>query len=87
MNDSEPFKRTSLNHTQPALQVLAVRDFGDSHRNLIPRLDPERKIAVVPLGALDDDPGVRPVDNIFVAYKAGWHDITDALPAFAEWPQ
>ena len=26
----------------------------------LPRVDPERKLAVVPMGALDDDPGIRP---------------------------
>jgi len=52
----------------------------------LPRIDPERKIAVIPLGALDDDPGSRAVDNIFVASKADWYDITDDLPAFDEGP-
>ena len=52
----------------------------------MPRLNPELKIAVIPFGGLDDDPKARPVDNIFVDYKAGWHDITDELPAFREGP-
>ena len=50
----------------------------------MPRLDPERGIAVIPFGALDDDPGVEAQDHIFVDYKAGWHRITDDLPTFAE---
>ena len=32
------------------------------------------------LGTLDDDPGVRPVDHIFVGSKAPWYEITDDLP-------
>jgi len=32
------------------------------------------------LGTLDDDPGVRPVDHIFVRSKAPWYEITDDLP-------
>ena len=52
----------------------------------MPRVDPERRIALTPLGALDDDPGAKAADNIFVAYKADWYDITDALPAFDEAP-
>jgi hypothetical protein len=32
------------------------------------------------LGTLDDDPGVRPVEHIFVASKAPWFEITDRLP-------
>ena len=55
--------------------------------SLMPRLDAERGVAAIPLASLDDDPGVRPVDHIFVDYKAGWHDITDGLPQFPEGPQ
>jgi hypothetical protein len=32
------------------------------------------------LGTLDDDPGVRPRDHIFVGSKAPWYEITDDLP-------
>jgi hypothetical protein len=39
---------------------------------------------VVPLGSLDDDPGVRPREHIFVASKAPWFEIVDALPQYAE---
>jgi hypothetical protein len=60
--------------------------FCDVCSSPMPRLDAERKIAVIPLGALDDDPGVKPVDHIFVAYKAGWHEITDDLPTYEEGP-
>ncbi len=49
----------------------------------VPRVDPERGIAIVPMGALDDDPGVRPTEHIFVADKAAWFEITDALPQHA----
>ncbi|MDH3671991.1 MAG: GFA family protein [Gammaproteobacteria bacterium] len=52
----------------------------------MPRIDPDRQIAVTPLGILDDDPGMKPVDHIFVADMAGWHDITDDLPAFQQAP-
>ena len=52
----------------------------------MPRVDPGRQIAVTPLGSLDDDPGTKAVDNIFVAHKAGWYEITDSLPAYDEGP-
>jgi hypothetical protein len=39
-----------------------------------------------PLGILDDDPGVKPASHVFVANKAPWHDITDELPQFAQFP-
>lgn len=38
----------------------------------------------LPLGTLDDDPGVRPSAHVWVDSKAPWWDITDALPQYAE---
>ena len=52
----------------------------------MPRRDAGRDITVIPMGSLDDDPEIKPVDQIFVDYKAGWHDITDDLPQFPEGP-
>jgi hypothetical protein len=40
----------------------------------------------VPLGALDDDPGVRPELHVHVASKAPWFTITDDLPQLAGGP-
>jgi hypothetical protein len=50
----------------------------------LPRLDSERKLAVVPMGSLDDDPGVRPTAHIYVASKAPWYEIVDGLPRHPE---
>ena len=52
----------------------------------MPRLDPERGVAVIPFGSLDDDPGRGAEDHIFVASKAPWYEITDDLPRFDETP-
>jgi hypothetical protein len=52
----------------------------------LPRFDRERNIAVTPMGALDDDPGIRPQRHIFVGSKAPWVDIVDDLPQLAEGP-
>ena len=41
---------------------------------------------VVRLGALDDDPGVKPARHIFVSDKAPWYDIDARLPQYAQWP-
>ena len=38
------------------------------------------------LGTLDTDPGVKPGFHIFVSDKAPWHDITDNLPQYPEFP-
>jgi hypothetical protein len=37
-------------------------------------------------GTFDDDPGVRPDAHMFVASKAPWHDIADALPRYDGYP-
>src|SRR5258708_22510535 len=40
----------------------------------------------IALGALDDDPGARPVCHVFVGSKASWLEITDYLPRYDELP-
>ncbi len=52
----------------------------------MPVLEGENTHVIIPAGVIDDDPGVRPIVHIFTAFKAPWHDITDALPQFAEFP-
>jgi hypothetical protein len=48
----------------------------------VPRRDPDRGIAVIPLGALDDDPGRGVDSNIFAASAAPWYPATPDLPCF-----
>ena len=52
----------------------------------MPRLDRGRGLAVIPMGSLDDDPGIRPQRHIFVASKAPWYEIADSLPQHDEGP-
>ena len=42
---------------------------------------------ILRLGTLDDDPGVRPVNHIWLSLKAPWYELeTDCdLPKFEEW--
>ena len=40
----------------------------------------------LPLGTLDEDPGVRPGLHVHVASKAPWFTITDDLPQLPEGP-
>ena len=44
------------------------------------------EVKEIVLGTVDGDPGVRPGEHIFVGSKAPWHEITDELPQFEEWP-
>lgn len=46
----------------------------------MPDLDTARGIAVVPMGSLDDDPGIRSERHIFVGSRAPWDVIGDELP-------
>jgi hypothetical protein len=40
----------------------------------------------IPLGILDDDPGVRAESHCFVADKAPWFEIADDLPQYPGYP-
>lgn len=61
---------------------LFCRTCGSS----MPRIDRDRGIAVVPMGGLDDDPGMHPQAHIFVGSMAPWYTIADDLPQHAEYP-
>ena len=39
----------------------------------------------VALGSLEDEPGIRPTEHIFVGSKAPWFEITDDLPQSDEY--
>lgn len=52
----------------------------------MPRLDPDRKIAVIPFGGLDDDPLTKPIRHIFVNDKADWFTLTGDLQRFDDAP-
>lgn len=53
---------------------------------ILTRLDDQPDVFGLPLGALDDDPGVKPAFHVFVGSKAPWHEITDSLPQFDALP-
>jgi hypothetical protein len=46
----------------------------------MPWLNESNGLMVVPMGSLDDNPGMTPLANIFVDSKASWFTITDELP-------
>ena len=52
--------------------------------SLMPRIDTARDRAVIPMGGLDDDPGMASSCHIHVANKAPWHDITDGKPQYPQ---
>jgi hypothetical protein len=66
-------------------KLPAARFFSQSFcadcRGKLPRLDPGRGIGVVPMGALDDDPGIRAACQIFAADRAPWAVLDPRIPA------
>lgn len=52
----------------------------------LPWLGKSRRAVVVPAGTLDDDPGIRPSQNIFWASRAPWYKEASALKHFEELP-
>lgn len=64
-----------------------VRTFCARCGSSLPGFDESKPHVVdVPLGVLDDDPGVRPACHIFIGSKAPWYEITDGLPQHATYP-
>ncbi len=53
---------------------------------LLSRFDADPSVYGLPLGPLDDDPGIRPQMHVFVASKAPWYEIADDLPGFDGFP-
>lgn len=51
------------------------------------KFDSRPDVLGLPLGLLDQDPGVSPGFHVFVGSKAPWHDITDDLPQYRELPE
>jgi hypothetical protein len=51
-----------------------------------PRVDRDRGIVIIPMGAFDDDPPQRPQEHIFAGSKASWFDIPGPLPQHDERP-
>jgi len=49
---------------------------------LLTRFDQTPSVYGLPLGPLDDDPGIKPDRHVHVADKAPWFDISDALPQY-----
>ena len=87
------YKLEALRYTQGE-ELLADFDlpgaqfFGTSFcghcGGAMPRRSLKRGAAVVPIGALDSDPGIHPLAHQFVAFKAPWYDIHDGVPQHPE---
>lgn len=54
---------------------------------LISTYENKPEVLGIPLGGIEGIYDAKPIANIFVASKAGWFELTDALPQFAAWPE
>ena len=52
----------------------------------LPWLIQSGKTVVVPAGGLDDDPGIKPTQNIFCAFDASWYVPANTLKNYDELP-
>jgi hypothetical protein len=50
----------------------------------VPNFQDAGEYVVLHAGALDQDPGSRPIHHFFVGSKAPWYEITGDLPRFEE---
>jgi len=52
----------------------------------VPVVSLPRALAIIPLGALDCEPGMKPMAHVFTGSKAPWFDIADSTPQHVEAP-
>jgi hypothetical protein len=62
------------------------RSFCQICGSRLPVLEDKGTHVIIPAGALDDDPIVRPIVHIHTAAKAPWYAIEDTLPQFPGFP-
>jgi hypothetical protein len=54
---------------------------------ILTKFDADKSVFSLPLGPLNEDPGIRPRLHVYVASKAPWFTISDDLPQFAALPE
>ena len=52
----------------------------------LPWLAQSGSAMVIPAGTLDDDPEIKPMQNIYWKYRASWRESVDTLPQHDELP-
>ncbi len=64
-----------------------IASFCETCGSMMPTVHDDRGVVMVPAGALDQDPGLRPQAHIYTGSKAPWFEITDDLPQFEAMPE
>ena len=82
--------RLSLTHGADRLMVYGDDLTNNTHcatcGSLLYSVVREGRWVHVAMGTLIDTPTIRPTAHIFVGSKAPWHEITDDLPQYQEFP-
>lgn len=89
-------EKGSIEFTQGRDEVTVYRHPGSEYAtsfcrvcgSATPLTEPSdtQPVEAVPTGALDTDPGLKPVAHIYVGSMAAWDSIADDLPQFEEMP-
>jgi len=75
-----------LTHHKVAEAKRFATSFCGVCGSLMPRIAPDKSIAVIPAGTLDNDPGVRPDARIFQGSRTEWSCEAGDLPAHETYP-
>jgi hypothetical protein len=60
--------------------------FCKSCGSSLPWLSKSKNVVVIPAGTLDEDPGIRPTQNIFCGSRPAWYTHVTELPEHDEMP-
>lgn len=66
---------------------MFITSFCKTCASAMPTAFEDLGMAMVPAGALDQNPGIRPQAHIYVGSKAPWFEITDDLAQFEAMPE
>jgi hypothetical protein len=53
----------------------------------LPWLSKSKKVVVIPAGTLDEDPGIRPTQNIFCGSRPDWYTAVNSIPEHENMPE
>jgi hypothetical protein len=80
----DQFKWQSGEHLVGRYELPEAKHFATSFckncGSSLPWLSQSGKAVIVPAGTLDEDPGIRPSQNIFTASGADWFEAPENLP-------
>ena len=73
---------SDLARFEPSAPIHGPVSFCRTCSSSMPVCVDESDVVMIPAGAIDQDPGLRPQAHIHAASKASWAKITDDLPQF-----